>query len=268
MGCTLSKNDINEEARRKRKTSKKNKYKKNNDKNNINEKVKSKSRINEEDVVMLDIKTQISKVNYHIKRIEQKIEDTKTSAMIALKTNNKKKALAALRCKRMYEETINKNYGAIMMLKQAEINLESVMQDKEFLKIVKEADAITKELRSKASIADFEKLYIDIQDRQDQNAEINQMFSEMGLDDDDIKDELDKLGNENPSSEQVENIMNKLGKSHSKNDLIEKTPTTTSKFEKGYFPSSKKQNEKQIFEVKGEIANNNDYNEDMIAVQN
>ena len=115
-------------------------------------------RITNYDETFMDLQVQIRKIKDKEKLMEGKIEDAKNNALINLRKKDKKKALFALKLKRLYEATLDKNYGAILMLEKAEQNLRGAQQDSEIYKVMKTANDLTTELQSKVSISDFENL--------------------------------------------------------------------------------------------------------------
>ena len=171
---------------------------------------KKNSRINTEDKTLLDLKHQIRKIKDYIQNLNWKIQEAKKSAIIALRNQDKRKALFAMKLKRLYESTLERNYGAAIMVEQSEMNLKGAMQDSQLIQVMKDANKITSELQSKVSLSEFEQLYEDLNKNQEKNKKIQQFFNEVNVEDADIIQEFNSLGNGPISEQKVINTIQKL----------------------------------------------------------
>lgn len=200
------------------------------------------TRVTNDDQVFLELKSKIRKVKEDVKLMENKIENAKKNALINLQKQDKKRALLALKLKRLYEATLDKNYGTILMLETAEQNLRGAKQDSEIYKVMKTANDLTAELQSKVSISDFEKLSDDLEERKEENQKIQQFFSEMNVDDTDILEELNNLDKVPATEENASNIVKKLDKREKRTVINQNQHNQMGN--KSQYPSSKKEEEK------------------------
>ena len=159
------------------------------------------TRIKNHDKTLLDLKRRKRECNEYIKRLEQKIKETKIEAIKSAKSN-KKKALTALKLKKMFESTLDKSLGVVQMIERTIIVLEETAFDAGIYEILKDGDKVIKELRSQANLENFQELYENI----NQYDELAEYIEKEVIGDKEYLDELkeleDKLvqANKKPSS--------------------------------------------------------------------
>jgi len=157
------------------------------------------------DYVILNIKSNMNslkrKQKYAEKRIEKEVELAKQNYR-----TDKKKALEAIKRKKIYENQIEKLDGLLFNLEEFLLSIDQANINVQVMNSMKEGTKALKEINN--SIKDPEKLMEEVREQMDIANEISGMIGNVNddiFDDDELYDELDKLTNE-PYIDQLNEI--------------------------------------------------------------
>eukprot|EP00347_Sterkiella_histriomuscorum_P011315 403372921 len=160
--------------------------------NNNNYQQPQKSRVNDTDKAILDIKARLRKLKTYIDKLNIDIDTQDQKIKEHLTQKSKQRALIALKHKKFLEQQHEKSMGAQVMLLQTIQNVESAQMDVNVFEAMKQGDSVLAELQSKASIEDFEEIYDKMKDHQEMQEKEREFFGQ-ALNDEELEDELQKL---------------------------------------------------------------------------
>eukprot|EP00826_Nyctotherus_ovalis_P038315 TRINITY_DN3583_c0_g1_i9.p1 TRINITY_DN3583_c0_g1~~TRINITY_DN3583_c0_g1_i9.p1 ORF type:complete len:171 (-),score=74.48 TRINITY_DN3583_c0_g1_i9:169-681(-) len=113
------------------------------------------------------------------------------------KRKHKRRAILALKKKKMFEGEFNKISGMRLMLEQQKIQLEASVSEGDIFNALKAGNVVIAQLSQKADVEDFENLKAEIEERRDDAREVEEFFTNAALEDEDeYLEELKKLESE------------------------------------------------------------------------
>ncbi|CDW81348.1 charged multivesicular body protein 6 [Stylonychia lemnae] len=162
------------------------------DRRSLQYKDPAKSRVNEQDKAILDIKARMKKLKTYTDKLELQVGQQKEKIQEFLKEKNKQRALIALKHKKFLDKQVEKSLGAQTLLQQTMQNIESAQMDVEVYEALKTGDQVISDLQKQASLEDFEELYEKHQENLDRQKMEQELFGQV-LNDEDLEDELAAL---------------------------------------------------------------------------
>ena len=144
------------------------------------------------------LKEQVEILNKRNKCVEQKTATLMTEIKQVAKTNQQK-ALLLLDKKKTYDEEINKNDCASILLEKQIAALESSIINKQVTDTLRDGNLFVKKVQKTMNIDNIEDLMDDIKETADTQKTISEIFSNQvqGIyDDEDLLNELNQIANE------------------------------------------------------------------------
>lgn len=147
-----------------------------------------------------NLKGQISQFEKKEVHLQKQIDKCLEQAKLKKKKGDKRGALYQLKRKKMLDKQLAGIEGKKLNLEQQIFALDDAINNAEMIKAMGSANKAMKQEMKQVDIDDVDDLMADMQDQQDQLDEVNELMSnpmgDMGMDDDDIMDELDALEDE------------------------------------------------------------------------
>ncbi|CAG8687638.1 17377_t:CDS:2, partial [Acaulospora morrowiae] len=148
------------------------------------------SKITSQDRAILDLKLQRDKLKQYKKKL-QVVSDKETEiAKEALRKNNKRGALLALKKKKYQQQLLEKTEMQLMNLEELTQSIEFALVEKDVLDGLKAGNDVLKEIHKEMSIEKVEKLMEDTADAISYQNEIEELLSGKITDEDEELEEL------------------------------------------------------------------------------
>lgn len=152
----------------------------------------AKSRVNEADKSILEIKTRVKKLKMYSDKLALDVKGQNEKIQGFLKDKNKNRAMMALKHRKFMEKQLDKSFAAQGVLEQTLRNIESAQMDVNIFDAMKQGDRVIEELHKQVTLEQFEELYERHQDQQARKDMEAEMFGRV-LKEDDLQNELDQL---------------------------------------------------------------------------
>eukprot|EP00826_Nyctotherus_ovalis_P013411 TRINITY_DN13621_c0_g1_i1.p1 TRINITY_DN13621_c0_g1~~TRINITY_DN13621_c0_g1_i1.p1 ORF type:complete len:201 (+),score=76.20 TRINITY_DN13621_c0_g1_i1:74-676(+) len=150
------------------------------------------TRIRHHDRALLDLKRRRRDCGEYIKRMDEKLLETKTAALAAARQKNRAKAMVALKLKKMFEQTKSKSLGMLQMLESTIAEVEGAALNVDVHEALKTGDRVIRELRAQATLDEFQELYENL----GQHDEVAEFIEKTVIGDEEYSNELKELENE------------------------------------------------------------------------
>lgn len=152
-----------------------------------------KSQMNEEDKAVLNLKKTNRMLSKQIEQLEKQTQEFWEKAKEEKKAKNDNKALSLMRRRKLYVKYLDGARGKQQMIEETLHQLKSAKIDVNVMKALEAGQEIVEELRSKASVEDFEKILESQQETQAQEEELRQMLQDAGIQDEEVMDDIHDL---------------------------------------------------------------------------
>ena len=159
------------------------------------------SRVNQKDVLILDLKSRRKKTQQSLQRIESRINELTTDAHKYVKTN-KEKAVNLIKTIKMYKarkETVN---DMVNMLEKTAFSIEQTQLESEACELLKQGEKTLNEI--KVNVEEFEEIYDSIKE----NQMTNDYLVKNAIEEEDLINEFNKLGCEESIDKEFEMRIN------------------------------------------------------------
>jgi len=158
--------------------------------------VANKAEVNQEDVSMLDLKTQRDQLVGQRKRVDKMVAKDTETVKVLMEKGDKTRAMMALKKRKLHEQMVLDCENHVTNLDSLIMNIEVAQQQKEIVEALAEGVKTLKRVKEEIGGADYvEKLMDETADLTDELQEINQLLAGNGvaIDDDEVLAELEKL---------------------------------------------------------------------------
>jgi len=152
-----------------------------------------KSRVSEQDKALLDIKSRQRQIKDYIKKMTVRIEESLIAAKQAVKEKKQHRALLMLKQKKFFEKNIDKAHDADFLLEKTANQIEQAVLDSSVYEVLKKGDDVLKDLKNKVSLEDFEEIYENQQEHNQQRDEIDQFMKDNVINEADLEKEMEQL---------------------------------------------------------------------------
>jgi len=173
---------------------------------------------------ILECKMCRDKIKTYIKSLEKNELLKREKAKMSLKTKDKERAKIYLKQSKMYKEQSVNATGQLNLIEEQIIQIETVRQQSEALKVLQQGNKVLKQLNEEVNIQKWEQVTDDLNEMKIQQEEIGNFFKNRGIEENVYEEEIDK---------EIENLMK-----------IENIQVEQS------FPESREKREKINFEAK------------------
>ena len=170
---------------------------------------KGPTKIKETDKAILDCRIRIREVKTRITKLEERSKENRRTAIQEAKAGDKRKAVMALKLKKMHDSEIEKAQNIQLTLVSTITKLEETQINVDVFEVLKESDQVIEELIAKVSMPKLEDIYDNMQERNDMQKEISDFMSAQVLNEDDFEEELDELDKELEGLDEIE-FQNKI----------------------------------------------------------
>ena len=140
------------------------------------EQVVQKSRVNEQDKAVLEVKARLRKLKTYSDKLKIDVDKQNAKIQEHLREKNKQRALIALKHRKFMEKELDKAYGAQSLLQQTISNIESAQMDVNVYEAMKKGDQVLSDLQKQASLEDFEEMYDRIQENEARKEKERELF--------------------------------------------------------------------------------------------
>ena len=152
-----------------------------------------KQQMNEEDKAVLNLKKTNRMLSKQISELEKQTQEFWNKAKEEKKEKNDDKALSLMRRRKLYQKYLDAARGKQVMIEETLHQIKSAKTDVNVMKALEQGQEVIEDLRSKASVEDFERIMEQQQETQDQEEELRQMLKQNGIEDDEVMDDVDQL---------------------------------------------------------------------------
>ena len=128
-----------------------------------------------------------------ISELEKQTQEFWNKAKEEKKEKNDDKALSLMRRRKLYQKYLDAARGKQVMIEETLHQIKSAKTDVNVMKALEQGQEVIEDLRSKASVEDFERIMEQQQETQDQEEELRQMLKQNGIEDDEVMDDVDQL---------------------------------------------------------------------------
>ena len=149
--------------------------------------------MNEEDKAVLNLKKTNRMLSKQISELEKQTQEFWNKAKEEKKEKNDDKALSLMRRRKLYQKYLDAARGKQVMIEETLHQIKSAKTDVNVMKALEQGQEVIEDLRSKASVEDFERIMEQQQETQDQEEELRQMLKQNGIEDDEVMDDVDQL---------------------------------------------------------------------------
>lgn len=156
---------------------------------------KLKSRVNEDDKAIAELKFTRDKVRTYTKKLETCIGHCREAVKFCIQNKQKDKALLALKKQKYLEKTLDSARGEMLNLDQLISNAENALVQRDIYESLKKGNELLKNINQQLTIDDVDKLMEETADAIEYQQKIGEMLSQqVGVtNDDDLLQELDTL---------------------------------------------------------------------------
>lgn len=177
------------------------------------------SGITEDDKAIASLKDVTLKVKHQADLLSARIDELQADAKRALARNNKVSALAALRQKKLAEQTLSARYNTLNQLEDTANKIEQAADNVEIVKAMEASSGVLKTLNAQVGSVDKVDAVMDeLRDRVADTDELTAILAEstaLQVDEDEIDDELaemERQAKEKEEEHQAEAVQEKMGK--------------------------------------------------------
>lgn len=141
---------------------------------------------------ILECKITRDKIKIYIRSLEKNELLKKEKAKDHLKSKDKEKAKIYLKQSKMYREQGTIATGQLNLIEDQIIQIETVRQQSEALKVLMQGNKILKQLNEEVNVQKWEQVTDDLKDLKMQQEEIGNFFKNHGMDENVYEEEIDK----------------------------------------------------------------------------
>ena len=147
---------------------------------------------------ILECKMCRDKIKTYIKSLEKNELLKREKAKMSLKTKDKERAKIYLKQSKMYKEQSVNATGQLNLIEEQIIQIETVRQQSEALKVLQQGNKVLKQLNEEVNIQKWEQVTDDLSEMKNQQEEIGNFFKNRGIEENVYEEEIDK---------EIENLM-------------------------------------------------------------
>jgi charged multivesicular body protein 6 len=158
-------------------------------------KSRSKSRVNQADKVIAELKMTRDKVKNYLKKLESLILSCKNCVTQCIRAKQKEKAMLALRKQKYLEKNLESGQKELLNLEGQILAIENAEMQKSVYDALKQGNEFLKALNKELTVEDVDKLMAETEDAIEYQQEVGRALAEQGIreDDRDLERELQEL---------------------------------------------------------------------------
>jgi len=152
-----------------------------------------KSKVNEQDKEIAQLKVTRDKVNRYLKKLESNIDSCQSVVKQCVKNKEKEKALLGLRKKKYIEQNLENGRKQLLNLEQLINDVESAQMNQNIVQAMKQGNEFLKQLNEQLTIEDAEKLMEETAEGIEYQQEIGRILAQQGIENEDVLEEFEQL---------------------------------------------------------------------------
>ncbi|OMJ79324.1 hypothetical protein SteCoe_20665 [Stentor coeruleus] len=154
-----------------------------------------KTRVNEEDKAIAQIKITRDQVKNYLKKLESNISQLKAAIKECVKNKQKDKALLALRKQKFLEKNLETGRGELLNLEGQIASIENAQIQKNVYEALKQGNEFLKNINKQLTVEDVNKLMEETAEAIEYQQEVGRALAQQGIqeDDTDLLQQLDEL---------------------------------------------------------------------------
>lgn len=180
-----------------------------------------KSRVNQDDQAIAQLKITKDKIRTYQKKLEASISHCKEAVMQCIKQKHKDKAMLALRKQKYMEKTFDNSLGQLLQIEQLINDVESAQVQKNVYDALKQGNDLLKKFNEQLNIDDVEKLMEDTHEAIEYQNQISEALSQQGIttNEEDLLAELQELDAEEALDVEIPKVpQHEMPEVHSKEE--------------------------------------------------
>lgn len=154
-----------------------------------------KTRVNEEDKAIAQIKITRDQVKNYLKKLENTIAQLKSATKECVKNKQKDKALLVLRKQKFLEKNLETGRGELLNLEGQIASIENAQIQKNVYEALKQGNEFLKNINKQLTVEDVNKLMEETAEAIEYQQEVGRALAQQGIqeDDTDLLQQLDEL---------------------------------------------------------------------------
>lgn len=154
-----------------------------------------KTRVNEDDQAIAQLKITRDKIRTYQKKLEASITHCKEAVMQCIKQKQKDKAMLTLRKQKYMEKTYDNSLGQLLQIEQLISDVESAQVQKSVYDALKQGNDLLKKFNEQLNLDDVEKLMEDSREAIEYQNQVSEALSQQGIttNEEDLLAELQEL---------------------------------------------------------------------------
>mmetsp|Transcript_18714 Transcript_18714/g.21511 ORF Transcript_18714/g.21511 Transcript_18714/m.21511 type:complete len:217 (-) Transcript_18714:14-664(-) len=152
-----------------------------------------KQKMTDEDKAVLNLKKTNRTLLKQIEDMEKQAQQFWDKAKEEKKTKNDAKALSLMKRRKLYVSYLDGARGKQLMIEETLQRIKSAKTDVNVMKALQEGQDVIEDLRSKATVDDFDRILEQQKETKEQEDELRQMLADAGIDEDDVLEDIENL---------------------------------------------------------------------------
>ena len=152
-----------------------------------------KEKMTDQDKAVINLKKTNRMLIKQIEDMEKQTQQFWDKAKEEKRAKNDSRALSLMKRRKLYMSYLDGARGKLMMVEETLQQIKSAKTDVNVMKALEAGQQVVEDLRSKASVEDFERILEQQKETQEQEDELRQMLQDAGIDDEDVMADIDDL---------------------------------------------------------------------------